>query len=126
MKTREDFVTNSSSSSFIIAFNQADKNIYEIIEILEKASHSDTYPADYCYCDEDFDTFFFDLYGYDSIEEMIEDSYEEILINYGNFHDMHDSGLTIAYKDVGYSDEPVREALRRFSAEERIKYTEEH
>lgn len=98
MKIRNDFVTNSSSSSYIIAYKEG---YDEIDELLNRENYCETTSADRFhnmaelddYLNEHWSTFrdLFDgcKYSGDDISKMIQDGY------------------SIAIKEVGYADEDI-------------------
>lgn len=120
MKIRRDFVTNSSSSSYVISYNSIPEfdsetvSKYPCIKILQpliKAlvaceSEHDTDAGEWVTTVEELDKYLVDKYGWSShetIEALIKD--DEISEEYYTTCIKEiESGHSLIFKDIGYSD----------------------
>lgn len=126
MKIRSDFVTNSSSSSYVIAYKGLDtphpsiKSLNKMIEIvLFSDGGYETTRGEKVRTIDELDSYMVDTYGYsdlNTIDKLLSaDSYTK-KIHTECVKALND-GYTILFKDVGYSDETLSALLHDIANE---------
>lgn len=127
MKIRSDFVTNSSSSSYVIAYKGLDtphpsiKSLNKMIEIvLFSDGGYETTRGEKVRTIDELDSYMVDTYGYsdlNTIDKLLAaDSYAK-KIHTECVKALND-GYTILFKDVGYSDETLSALLHDIANED--------
>lgn len=126
MKIRSDFVTNSSSSSYVIAYKGLDtphpsiKSLNKMIEIvLFSDGGYETTRGEKVRTIDELDSYMVDTYGYsdlNTIDKLLSaDSYAK-KIHTECVKALND-GYTLLFKDVGYSDETLSALLHDIANE---------
>ena len=127
MKIRSDFVTNSSSSSYVIAYKGLDtphpsiKSLNTMIEIvLFSDGGYETTRGEKVRTIDELDSYMVDTYGYsdlNTIDKLLSaDSYAK-KIHTECVKALND-GYTLLFKDVGYSDETLSALLHDIANED--------
>lgn len=126
MKIRSDFVTNSSSSSYVIAYKGLDtphpsiKSLNKMIEIvLFSDGGYETTRGEKVRTIDELDSYMVDTYGYsdlNTIDKLLSaDSYAKKI--HTECLKALNEGYTILFKDVGYSDETLSALLHDIANE---------
>lgn len=127
MKVRSDFVTNSSSSSYVIAYKGLDtphpsiKSLNKMIEIvLFSDGGYETTRGEKVRTIDELDSYMVDTYGYsdlNTIDKLLSaDSYTKKI--HTECVKALNEGYTILFKDVGYSDETLSALLHDIANED--------
>lgn len=127
MKIRSDFVTNSSSSSYVLAYKGLDtphpsiKSLNKMIEIvLFSDGGYETTRGEKVRTIDELDSYMVDTYGYsdlNTIDKLLAaDSYAK-KIHTECVKALND-GYTILFKDIGYSDETLSALLHDIANED--------
>lgn len=127
MKIRSDFVTNSSSSSYVIAYKGLDtphpsiKSLNKMIEIvLFSDGGYETTRGEKVRTIDELDSYMVDTYGYsdlNTIDKLLSaDSYAKKI--HTECVKALNEGYTILFKDVGYSDETLSALLHDITNED--------
>lgn len=127
MKSRADFVTNSSSSSYIIAYQDIPEidsetiakypmlaNFKQLMNLIlfSASDYLDTTKGVKYTSKEDVLNIFLSDWGYDTIEEVIESGEDYLVKQIEKCFEAIDNGYTILMKDVDYSDDTIRRIFR--------------
>lgn len=126
MKIRFDFVTNSSSSSYVLAYKGLDtphpsiKSLNKMIEIvLFSDGGYETTRGEKVRTMDELDSYMVDTYGYsdlNTIDKLLAaDSYAKKI--HTKCVKALNEGYTILFKDVGYSDETLSALLHDIANE---------
>lgn len=126
MKIRSDFVTNSSSSSYVIAYKGLDtphpsiKSLNKMIEIvLFSDGGYETTRGEKVRTIDELDSYMVDTYGYNdlnTIDKLLSaDSYAKKI--HTECVKALNEGYTILFKDIGYSDETLSALLHDIANE---------
>ena len=133
MKVRRDFVTNSSSSSYVIAYRNLPKfdeetiakypflkNYDKLIEkVLFTAGDNDTTEGEVSRTKEEYDRWFIGAYGWKetTVEEVI-DGDKWLAGLYQRAIEYLEKGFNILTKSVDYNDEYCEKMLRELAKDE--------
>ena len=127
MKIRSDFVTNSSSSSYVIAYKGLDtphpsiKSLNKMIEIvLFSDGGYETTRGEKVRTIDELDSYMVDTYGFSDLNTI-----DKLLAADSYANKIHtecvkalNEGYTILFKDVGYSDETLSALLHDIANED--------
>lgn len=118
MKVRADFVTNSSSSSFVIAYRPTKSKLHNRIVqmIIESDSYCDTKIANVVTDKQSLDKQFITWYGSsgDTIHNVLKRD-AEIREEYNRCLDHINEGYRIICKSIGYGDSTLQDLIRLLS-----------
>lgn len=131
MKYRSDFVTNSSSSSYIIAcrqtptFDEETLKKYPVIACINKLAEiilsasgdcSDTDEGQRVTNQSELNSYFIRYYGRsgDSIEEVIKDD-DWVKDKYEKSLEAINRGCTVIFKEIDYADNTLTDLIRELS-----------
>jgi hypothetical protein len=133
MKIRSDYVTNSSSSSYVIAYRNLPefddetlakypflKNYGKMIEkVLFAAGDNDTTEGEVARTKEEYDKWFLDRYSWKNttIEEFLADD-KYLTTRYNKAIEYLNKGFNILCKDVDYNDEYCTNMLYELAKDE--------
>lgn len=122
-KFRFGHVTNSSSSSFVIAFKPTFNIAFnQKVELLLGSETDGTFEAERL-SDEKIDDSLLEIFGYHSFETFVEqDSCNDLLI-YNKFLGLSEDGYQIYYKTIDYEDDYIYDQLQELKCDNFIYYS---
>lgn len=113
MKIRMDFVTNSSSSSYVIAYKKVDDSAVKTLpEPIQKMYEVFTryFFGNSISNEKELQEYFSEVYGYDSLEEMEEDDWAKQ--EYEEYLSKIKQGYSIAFLEAAYGEETIPAILQ--------------
>ena len=115
MKIRTDFVTNSSSSSFVIAYRESSNPLHNTLVklVIDTNSHYDTSVAHVITNKEALDKKFLSWFGCstDTILDVIRRN-SDVRSEYNHCVDYLKKGYKIICKSIGYGDGTLQDLIR--------------